>query len=249
MQGLTPLEIVSDGLQKTALPTLVRPDPSRLSATDDPKEVYILWAIQYYVYSVIAHVRTVLRGLVLLAKSGNIPTAFVVCRHVFEWAAQVCYMNENLAKYVSAKDWNAARDLLNKAVIGSKWIKEHGHKYDPVQVTSEIPDTIRLNKVLASYEAHLKETYGTEAKDDYSHLSEHSHPNAACFTQYHDEDASEVRFIEPSVGSPLPVVNWCLIDLTTLLLSLLKLSREQTVRPQIAAIQKELARLAAGKRR
>ena len=50
----------------------------------------------------------------------NIPTAIVVCRHIFEWAAQVCYMNENLGKYVAARDWDAARDLLNQAVIGGK---------------------------------------------------------------------------------------------------------------------------------
>ena len=250
MQGLDPLVIVNKGLDSLHLSLGLPPDPSTLGTPDERKETYIHWAITYYVYSVIAHVRTVLHGLIALADSANIPTAIVVCRHLFEWTAQVCYMNENLGKYVAARDWDAARDLLNQAVIGSKWIKEHGHKYDPTQVAGEIPDTISLNKVLASYEVRLNQVYGIDGKDDYGHLSEHSHPNSACFQQYHDGDVrGEIRLTEPTEGSPLPVVNWCLIDLNTLLLDLLGMSGEKTVRPQIAAILKKIAELASGKQR
>jgi len=252
MQGLNPLVIVSTGFDSLALSLDQPPDPRTLKTPDEAKEAYIRWAIVYYVYSVIAHIRTVLRGVIVLADSGNIPTAMVVCRHVFEWTAQVCYMNENLQKHVAARDWDAARDLLNQAVIGSRWLKEHGHKYDPTQIKIDIPNTIRLNKVLASYEARVEKTFGGgDTKDDYAHLSEHSHPNSACFQQYHDGDVpgGEIRFKEPTSGSPLPVVNWCLIDLNTLLLELLQLSGEKAVRPQIAAILKEIARRASGKQR
>ena len=251
MQGLNPIVTVSKGFDSLDLSLSQPPDPRTLNTPDERKEAYIRWAVTYYVYSVIAHIRTVLRGLIVLADSGNVPTAMVVCRHVFEWAAQVCYMNENLQKHVAARDWDTARDLLDQAVIGSRWIKEYGHKYDPTQIKTEIPNTIRLNKVLASYEAHVEKTFGGDAKDDYAHLSEHSHPNSACFQQYHDGDVpgGEIRFKEPTSGSPLPVVNWCLIDLCTLLLELLKLSGEKTVRARIAAILEEIAQLASGKRR
>ena len=59
-------------------------------------------------------------------------------------------------------------------------------------------------------------------RDDYGHLSEHSHPNSACFQQYHDGDVpgGEIRFKEPTKGTLFPVVNWCLIDLCTLLLGI-----------------------------
>jgi hypothetical protein len=251
MQGLNPLVIVSKGLDSLALSLGQPPNPTTLKTPDERKEAYIRWAITYYAYSVIAHIRTVLRGLIVLAETGNIPTAIIVCRHVFEWAAQVCYMNENLDKFFAARDWDAARDLLNQAVIGSKWIKEHGHKYDPTQVKADIPNTIRLNKALASYEVRLKQLYGIDGKDDYGHLSEHSHPNSACFQQYHDGEVPgrEIRFKEPTTGSPLPVVNWCLIDLNTLLLDLLRLSGDTTVRLQIAAILEQIAELALGKQR
>jgi len=225
MQGLNPLVIVSKCFDGLTLSLGQPPDPRTLKTPDERKEVYIRWAITYYVYSVIAHIRTVLRGLIVLADNGNIPTA--------------------------ARDWDAARDLLNQAVMGSRWIKEYGHKYDPTQITAEIPNTIRLNKVLASYEAHVEKVFGGDTKDDYAHLSEHSHPNSACFQQYHDGEVpgGEIRFKEPTTGSPLPVVNWCLIDLNTLLLDLLRLSGENTVRPQIEAILKQIADLASGKQR
>lgn len=250
MQGLTPLVLVNKGLQGITL-TLPPPNLANAVTPESRKETWVSWAINYYVYSVIAHIRTVLRGIIVLAESGNIPTAMVVCRHVFEWAAQVCYVNENLTKHVAARDWDAAKDLLNMVSIGSNWIKEHGHKYDPAQINADIPNVLRLKKTLAAYEAHLKKEYGIDAKDDYSHLSEHSHPNSACFLQYHDSDKSGevMRFIEPTKGSPLPCVNWCLIDLTRLFISLLALSKEQTVRPQIKAIAEELAKLASGKHR
>ena len=251
MQGLNPLAIVSKGLNGLALSLDQPPDPRTLKSQDEGKEAYIRWAITYYVYSVIAHIRTVLRGLIVLADCGNIPTAMVVCRHVFEWAAQVCYMNENLQKHVAARDWDAARDLLNQAVIGSRWIKEYGHKYDPTQIKTDIPNTIRLNKVLASYEAHVEKTFGGDTKEDYAHLSELLHPNSACFQQYHDGDVlgGEIRFKEPTKGSPLPVVNWCLIDLCTLLLELLRLSSDNTVQPRLTATLTEIAQLASGKQR
>jgi hypothetical protein len=84
MQSMNPLAIVSKGLDSLTLTLGQPPDQRTLKTPDERKEAYIRWAITYYVYSVIAHIRTVLRGLIVLADSVNIPTAMVVCRHVFE---------------------------------------------------------------------------------------------------------------------------------------------------------------------
>ena len=248
MQGFNPLSIVSKEFDSLALS--LDPPPRRAQSSDEGKEAYIRWAITYYVYSVIAHIRTVLHGVIVLADSGNIPTAMVVTRHVFEWAAQVCYMNENLQKHVAARDWDAALGLLNQAVIGSRFIREYGQKYDSTQIKTDIPKAIRLGDALASYEAHVEKTFGGDTKEDYTHLSEHSHPTSLCLQQYHDDIPGQpIRFREPTKGSPLPVVNWCLIDLCTLLLELLRLSSDTTVQPRLAATLTEIAQLAAGKQR
>jgi len=249
MQEQNPANIVSKGLDGLDLSLNQPPDPRTLDTPNKRKEAYIRWGITYYAYSVIAHIRTALRGLTILSENNNIPTAIVVCRHVFEWTSQVCFMNENLRQQVSSKDWDAARDLLDQAVMGSRWIKEFGHKYDATIITTEVPNSIRLKDALASYEAHVKKFRGGETKDDYAYLSEHSHPNSACFRQYLDDVlGGDIRFKEPTTGSPLPVVNWCLIDLSMLLLELLGLGSENPVRSQLAAILKEIAGLPYGKK-
>jgi hypothetical protein len=105
MQGITPLAIVAEGLQKITLPPLTRPP---VAPKEDPTEELVLWGIKYYAYSAVAHVRTVLQGLILLAKAGNIPTTFTASRNVFEWAAHTCYMSRNLTNYVTKKEWARA---------------------------------------------------------------------------------------------------------------------------------------------
>ena len=50
MQGLNPLVIVSKGFDSLALSLDQPPDPRTLKSQDDAKEVYIRWAVTYYVY-------------------------------------------------------------------------------------------------------------------------------------------------------------------------------------------------------
>jgi hypothetical protein len=250
MQGLNTLSLVGDGLDAISLPALAQPDLTNLTG-DARSEALTAWGIKVYVCSVIAYVRAVLRGLTAVATTGNLPPTFVVARHVFEWTAQVCYVTENLAQQVANKDWKAARELLDQVAIGGKWVKEHGQKYGATPTAASLPDPFRLKHALKSYEAYLKQKYGTEGKDDYGLLSEYSHPNAACLLQYHDTDVAggDVRFVEPTSGSPLPDVNWCLVDLVNFLIDLLRLSGEQTVRPGLEALATRLSGLTSGKKR
>jgi hypothetical protein len=249
VQGLNTLVLVSEALDAIALPTLTQPDLTGLTTEDARSEALTAWGIRFYVYSVIAHLRSVLRGLRAVATTENFPPTFVLTRHVFEWTAQVCYVAENLAPQVTNKDWKAAHELLDEVVIGGKWVKEHGHKYGATPAAMSLPDPLRLKHTLKSYEAHLKKVYGTEGKDDYGLLSEFSHPNAACLLQFHDTDTGgNVRFAEPTSGSPLPDANWCLIDLIVFLIDLLRLSGEQTVRPGLEALATRLSGIASGQK-
>jgi hypothetical protein len=223
MQGLNALSLVSDRLDAISLPALAQPDLTNLTG-DVRSEALTAWGIKFYVYSVIAHLRAVLRGLRAVATTGNLPPTFVLARHVFEWTAQVCYVVENLTQHVANKDWKAVRELLDEVVIGGKWAKEHGQKYGATSTATSLPDPLRLKHVL-----------------------KFSHPNAACLLQYHDTDAGgDVRFVEPTSGSPLPDVNWCLVDLIRFLIGLLRLSGEQAVRPGLEALATRLAGITSG---
>ncbi len=246
MLGMTPLAIVADSLEKVTLPPLTRPS---VGPNDDPTEELVSWGIQYYVYSTIAHLRSILRGLVQLAQAGNIPTTFLVIRNVFEWTAHACYMNRNLANDVAKKDWARAWKLLSMAAMGNKWVKDHGPKYEPAMTFDGIPDPLSVANVVAAYEDYQRQRFGSgDAKDSYGFLSEYSHPNSLCTEQYRQYEGHVVRFVTPSTGSPLPAVNWCLIDAMNFLSELLGISQEQGLRPQIISILKEIAKLAPAKR-
>jgi hypothetical protein len=246
MRGLTPLSIATENLQKIALPPLIRPPAGK---DDEPTEQLIEWGIKYYAYSVLAHLRMVLQGVVLLAKAENIPTTFFACRNVFEWAAHACYMSRNLSNYVTKKEWGRAWKLLTMGAMGNRWIKDHGAKYEPTVALDGVPDPLSVANIVAAYDEWERQQYGKgDAKDNYGLLSEYSHPNSACIQQYHEYAPPEVRFITPSTGSPLPVVNWCLIELLMFLEELLRISKEQAVRGQVASLLKEISKLAPAAR-
>ena len=243
---MTPLAIVAAGLDRIALPPLLRP---AVGPNDDPTDELIYWGINFYVYSNIAHLRTVLRGLVRLAQDENIPATFIVSRNVFEWTAHACYMSRNLGNSAVKKDREQAWKLLTTVFTGDRWVKVNGPKYAPAAVFDDVPEPLRVSKVIAEYEEYERQQFGDgDAKDTYGLLSEYSHPNSACVQQYHQHDGRVVRFVTPSTGSPLPVVNWCLIDMMTFLLDLLGISQEQSVRPHVASVLKEIAKLAPPKR-
>jgi hypothetical protein len=246
MQGMTPVSIISAALEKVSLPPLTRPP---VGPGDDPTEELVLWAIKFYVESAIAHVRTVLCGLVELAAAGNIPTAFLTSRNLFEWTAQACYMSRNLGNYVSKKEWDRAWRLLSMVAMGNKWVKDHGSAYCSAEVLDDIPEPLRIANVVAAYDEYQRQQLGSgSAKDNYGLLSEYSHPNSVCMQQYHEYVGREVRFITPATGSPLPLVNWCLIDLMMFLEELLRIGRETILRPVVVSILKEMAALAPPER-
>ncbi len=142
------LFIVASSLEEIELAPLTRP------AVYAPNEELVLWGIRFYVQCVIAHLRTILRGLVQLTEAGNVPTAFVLCRHVFEWTAHTCYMSRNLKNYLMQKQWKRAWHLLSLATEGNRWAKEHGPKYAPTIVTDGIPDPLSIANVVTAYEEY-----------------------------------------------------------------------------------------------
>ncbi len=210
------------------------------------------WGTKYYVYSLVAHVRTILRGLIALSDAENIPAAYILSRHVFEWTAQACYMNHELRNFYAQKQWSEAWTLLSASALGNLWVKRHGAKYAPsgdgFTDVGDVPDPIRISKAVTAYDQYQQQSLGTaEAKDNYGLLSEYSHPNSVCLQQYHtyDDNGRDVRFgdtVENS--SPLPIVNWCLIDLLMFSDELLRMSGDTMVEPTVVALLKQIAKMA-----
>ena len=231
------LPIVTSGLERIKLPPLIRPTVRN----DDPNAELVIWGTQYYTYCVIAHLRVVLRGMVELLRLGNVPTAFLACRHVFEWTAHACLMSGEMEAFIGKQDWKGAWELQSRVMEANRWVKEHGEKYEPRYLYDEIPDSLRVKKALKAYEQYQKEQQGlNDVEDSYALLSEHTHPNSACFNSYTRFIGREVRFVPPSPESALLGEERCLIDLVLLLDALLRLGKETNVRGQLRAVIDEL---------
>jgi hypothetical protein len=121
------------------------------SVSDDPTEELACWGATLYAYPSIAHMRTVLAGLITLTDSGNTPTANIVSRHVFEWTAHACYMQEKLTEFMAAAEWKLAFELNLQADTGNQWVKKHGRKYDKSNYPDEALSPIRIKHIIAAY--------------------------------------------------------------------------------------------------
>ncbi len=232
-----PAVLVEQGLRHLYLPPLVRPP---VGPTDAPTEELVLWAIRLYVYSSIAHTRTILAGLITLASIRNEPAAIILCRHNHEWAVHSCFMVENLGPKLQNADWKRAWDVLREFEAGNTWLKRHGPQYDEV---ADIPASTRVVKLVAAYEKYQERVYGqTSVQDDYGYLSEHSHANSACLLQYRTLDGYEVSFSEAGSIRSLPgLLHRATLDWLMLIYELLRLSKERFVLPTIVSLLEEVA--------
>jgi len=124
-------------------------------------------------------------------------------------------------------------------------IKDHGSKYAPAVVIDDVPDPLGVANLVASYEVYQRQIHGGgDAKDTYGLLSEHSHPNSACFYAYCKYEGREVRFASPSPDAAVLGAERSLMDLVFFLEQLLKLGKERLVRRQLIALLEQIADLA-----
>jgi hypothetical protein len=232
MQGTLPFRVIHEGLRPIVLPPLTRPS---LGPSDKPTQELVLWSAQLYAYSSVAHMRTVLAGLVALADIGNEPTAYPVCRHIFEWAAHSCYMVQQIRSHFAEADWKAAFELFLKTDTGNLWLKRHGRKYGAAPFANEVAKPLDIMLLVSTYEAYqLARGEEGDAKDAYGFLSEHSHPNGACFLSYRKLSGWRVKFVPSSNDTRVFYgVNSYVLDWLMFIEQMLELSQERLVRSEL----------------
>jgi hypothetical protein len=238
-----PANLIFDGLRNIKLPPLARPP---VGPFDEPTEDLVLWGLRDYAYSSIAHIRTILSGLMDLAASGNQPTIFIVCRHVFEWNMLSCYVGQMMDQYLKSLDWRAAWKFLLEVDTGNSWIKKHGSKYWNFVDPDGVPNSVRIAKLVKAYEKHQMGVHGSEdVQDSYGYLSEHAHANGACFLSYRLLNGAEVSFVEaPKVHGFPSVLHASITEWLMFTHGLLGLGKEDSVKLQILTIIKQLAQTA-----
>jgi hypothetical protein len=234
-----PANRVALGLKGVALPPLVRPP---VGPTEPPTEDLIIWSVCSYAYSAIAHVRTILNGLVALEDVGNQPTILIVARHLYEWTMHSSYVLENFAQHLATKDLNSAWEFFLTTDTGNSWIKRHGSKYDPRSTPDDVPDSVRVKKLVGAHKRYELKLHGNETvEDDYGYLSEHSHANGFCLQPYRKLKGRTINFVESPISRDLPnEVHVCSIDWLMCMEQILALGQEDDVRLHLVDILKSL---------
>jgi hypothetical protein len=123
---VSPATLISEALDKIRLPTSSRPPiPPNAPATKELVE----WGIAKFAYAQLAHMRTVLRGTLLLADAGIEPAVIVLCRHLYEWNMQTRfsvhasianYQNEARSGLYAMRPWQELASDLGPTALGSR---------------------------------------------------------------------------------------------------------------------------------
>ena len=239
MRQMRIVNIVERGLLGIALPVLTRPPVP----FDSPDKDLTLFTIRLYVCSMIAHIRTILAGIMVLDEAGNTPSVRLLCRHVFEWTAQVAYAAEKVSKHIKAAEWSDAVNIVSGFDRANSWIKKYGSQHGALPIQLDGPDPVRLKHWIAAYERLRVEEYGAKTVgESYGYLSEHAHPSGACFLEYREICGPEVRFV-PACRAHLTDIGEPLIEWLMLTYRILGLAEEDTVRLALRRVIEDVAAL------
>ena len=239
---MKPVRIIEESLRAIVLPNVIRP---ALGPNDAATEELVSWAITYHVYSEIAHVRTILSGFLALVEMKNIPSAMLLSRHVFEWTALACYLNQNLKGLTSQKMWPKCFEMLLQSDTGNQWARNHGPAYETLPFPREILDPIEIRKLIAAYAKYQKKAYGkSKTHDSYAFLSEFTHPNSACLGQYRDSKGATGVIVPPPTQATFGGIKEFIIEWLMFMRELLGLAGEHEVRDKLIAILPGRAELA-----
>jgi len=228
-------ELIESELRQISLPSLVRPPVSQF---EEATEALVHWGMKKYAFSSLIHVRTVLAGVMDLAKSGNQPTMLIVGRHVFEWAMHSSYVAASLDESLKTADLKKAWALLLEVNTGNSWVRNHGRNYLNIADSGDVPSSVRISKLVKAYEKFQLDSYGSEdVQDSYGYLSEHAHANAMCFQPYLRVSDAEVNFVDAPKDSLMPgvlhiaVINWLMLTH-----KILTLAKEDSVRSTLHSV-------------
>ena len=243
--SVSPARLISEALDNIQLPSLSRPPiPPDAPATKQLVE----WGIAKFAYAQLAHMRTILRGTLLLADAGIEPAVIVLCRHLYEWNMQTRYAYSTFKTALDAADLEAAWKFFLRVSGGNNWVKDHGTKYVPEFPAEDVEGSIRIKHSVKAYKEHRAQEFGAENVDDeYSYLSERSHPNGFCLQPYlRVEFPNDVKFIEPHSQKQPGVLHTCMLEWAMTHVNLLGLAGEDAVRVSLVRILTEIAKKHGG---
>lgn len=233
-KSVVALRTVAEMSAKFAFPNLSAPDKDPKTP---PTRGLLNFGMRAYCYPWIRHFSSLSNGVIILKDAENIASARIVARSLFELCAHVYYVQKHLKQHILAKDYTAAWKFLTPIAIGSRYMNEHHPDRGP-----SVPAPPHISKVVKCF----RERIPKKSWEDYSYLSEYSHPNTMAFQQHYKwlnsgtvtiTDQIPVHgFLGPTTGASIQAL--LAAD------ELLGLAEEREVRAQLRKLLEAAAKLA-----
>jgi hypothetical protein len=229
--GLHTAAAVRDSLSKIQFPSLTRPQVP----DTNPNDELVYWGATVYGYAMLANVRELLRGVLLLSDERDAVGVYGLARQIFESTAHACYVSRNLKNFSDRAEWMRAWKWLSKSIIGNLYVSQNATEIQqefgiPIP---KIPEPLPLSSFINAYDKYQLQIHGkSDARQDYQFLSEFAHPNGAALQTYYqwNGDGTAIVFVQPPVLSPASFINRCLVDVLQFISDLLAISKEEAVR-------------------
>lgn len=150
-------------------------------------EKEVRWALRVYACPSISLFRDHLNGFLVAYENKLCSPCFVILRAMLETLAMANYVCQLAEPHIQSERWDRAwNEVLERASLGSYYMMEHS------SVPKDPQDVLPLNvgKAIDSLQSLVSESM----KQEYSYLSELSHPNGLALMPYVDMEAEGALF-------------------------------------------------------
>jgi len=171
------LRLTTEHLNRVKYPRLIRP---KIGPTNPPTIELVHWGIQAYCLPWVRHFNALISGIISLTDSDNKAAVRIVGRALYELCAHGYYVKKHIKQHLQAKNLSAAWDFLLPIATGSRYIDEY-HATGIKAFDELFPTPPHIRKAINCF----REVTPRETEDDYSYLSEYSHPNMMTFRQHY----------------------------------------------------------------
>jgi len=218
------LRLAGAGLEELKFPPLVRPDVPLDSA---PTKDLIDWAVQLYSFSLLSQLRAVLRGVISVIETHNIPALRIMVRALFEMGAHSYYVKKHVKQHLEADHLEAPWEFL--LPLGTSSL----YAISPYPEESQLfPSPAHIDKVIHCF----NEIMEGDALESYSLLSQFSHVDMAVFKQHYQwEGGRLITFDVPegNMSTALPLGASATLAALDAVSELLELSNETEIRTKV----------------
>jgi hypothetical protein len=246
---LVALKIVCRDLRGLKFAKLERPN---VSYGTPPTLDLLDWGAKFYCFSILSHFRELLNSLTVLGRAGHAPAVFILARCLYEIGAHTYYVQKHVKQYRTAKDAKEGWKFMQGINMGSLYMNQRAStsSSDPFPNPRDIGKIIRCFREWPNSNSKRK----GDAYEDYSYLSEFTHPNMAAFSHYYKLEPSQAqkkvfaKFVDPPrqvEAMPLAEVTIAVAATLSNIESLLNTIGEQDVAQSLAS---SLAILVKGQR-